>query len=221
VDQFNYRGTNYYGCSTQDHKKQGWCSVDQAFVGNWRDCDLSCRNEAGQIYIVQNVTAASLTATATARTLLSDEDAAPESNRFVVEFSPEALQYNVDDDLIQHLIRRKAFRGIEDGREEELGVNEITGFRVHKGDTEVGKAEMIPVGPEEKFEVHSEGKFGVHFTGKAPAIQAPFLSAFNMPFVAGVALLGVASLVTGFTRVLKSRQVLPYEVMEENQQPVE
>jgi len=217
VDQFNYRGTNYYGCSTQDHKKQGWCSVDQAFVGNWRDCDLSCRNAAGQIYTVQNVSASDLTATAAGGRRL--EEAAPESNRFVVEFSPDALQYNVDDDLIQHLIRRQAFRGMEDGREAELGVNEITGFRVHKGDTEVGKAEMIPVGPEEKFEVHSQGKFGVQITAKTPAIQAPFLAALNMPFVAGAALLGVASLVAGFTRVFKSRQ--SYVVVEENHLPVE
>jgi len=50
-----------------------------------------------------------------------------ESDRFSVRFT-EPLPYKVDSDLIQALISRGAFRGIEDGREAELGTPVITGF---------------------------------------------------------------------------------------------
>merc|ERR1719253_1681415 len=116
-----------------------------------------------------------------------EEETAPESDRFLAEFEPQALQYKVDEDLIHNLIRRQAFRGMEDGREAELGPLKIVSFHVHKGDTTPGKAKMIPVGLEEKFEWH------------APAIQ-PSVSLPITTLIAGATLLGITFLIAGFFR---------------------
>jgi len=229
-DEFQYRGTEYQGCSVEDHKNQGWCSVDRIFHGNWRNCYLTCQNSNGGSYTLQNYTDATYGAQTTpiennehkgfdwgklnpfAQRRLSEEEqeeeSAPESDRFLAEFEPEALQYKVDEDFIHHLTRRNAFRGLEDGREAELGPLKVVSFHVHKGDTTPGKAEMIPVGVEEKFEWH------------ASFIQPP-VSLPITTLTAGATILGITILIAGFFRMSKrSTQVLPYVAVDE-QAPVE
>jgi hypothetical protein len=143
-------------------------------------------------------------------TKVEKKQAVPETDRFVVEIDPKALAYKVDEDLIQALIRRKAFRGMEDGREAELGEVEITHFRLHHGeDSKPGNDEgMIPVGPEEKFEWDSHADY----SDKDEKATLPVASA-----AAGVAVLGIAGLIVAFYRG-KHSQVLPYLSVSE---PVE
>lgn len=137
---------------------------------------------------------------------------APESDRAVFEFAPEAnLQYKVDEDLIHGLLRRQAFRGVEDGREAELGEATITHFRLHKGDEKPREddSDFIAVGPEEKFEADISGT--ARFSIEQPRVN------IAMPtFVAGVTVLGISALAAGIYRVTKrTGQVLPYVTVEE------
>jgi hypothetical protein len=64
------------------------------------------------------------------RLLKSETEESGESDKFVVHFHPDALIYKVDEDLIQALIDRDVFRGLTDGREEQLGEVRITGFKI-------------------------------------------------------------------------------------------
>jgi hypothetical protein len=304
---FEYRGTDYQGCTIEDHDNRGWCSVGTPFAGNWRNCWLSCRNtQTGTHFTIKNlakvngkwgekgtiapsvpvapvaVGATTLAPTvplvtvkptaldqslvlgahvkctgtgdaaldgqtgtfigfdgaiakvnfgaaglkmipsvqcsrvnrrlATSPAKVEKKQTDPETDRFVVEIDPKALAYKVDEDLIQALIRRKAFRGMEDGREAELGEVQITHFRLHHGeDSRPGNDEgMIPVGPEEKFEWDSHTDYGDK--DETPQATFPVASA-----VAGVAVLSIAGLLVAFYRG-KQSQVLPYLSVSE---PVE
>jgi hypothetical protein len=90
------------------------------------------------------------------RRLSEKSDKAIEANRFLVSFQPGSLNYGLTDDFIRKLIRRQSFRGIEDGREAELGEVRITGFRIHSGNMpEVGKTVLLPAPTDiEKFEAN-------------------------------------------------------------------
>jgi hypothetical protein len=244
---FNYRGMDYYGCTTEDHGTRGWCSVDRKFQGNWHNCYLTCKNKYGQSYNIHdfkhvNIQTAPATRTGpmgqqsgggfidklknifTGGRRLSEkkEEDAPETDRFLVDFQKEGLQYKVDKALIHTLLKRGAFRGIEDGRERRLGTADITHFRLHYGDYEPSEddSKMIPVGAEQKFEVDMSGKdaeFGAEWSSPPISLKAPV----NVPFItmiAGAAVLGVAGLVAGVYRVKNSNgQVAPYVTVDESE----
>jgi len=212
VAQFNYRGTEYDGCTLVDHKNRGWCSVDSKFRGNWRDCELTCQDQTGapyKIHNVSNVDLSSNTPQGVGRKLEEENSHVHESDRFVVEFDPKAVQYKVDEALIHTLVQRNAFRGID-----EQDKASIVGFRLHHGDanpTEDNDAKWIAVGPERKFEVGEDtsnmGAFEMDFNIKA---MKPSPVSMALPtLLAGLAVLGVAALVAGFYRSKKS-QVRPY-----------
>jgi len=144
--------------------------------------------------------------------IAKEADPLPEVDRFYVEIDPKALSYKIDKDLMKELIRRKAFRGLEDGREKELGEAKITHFKLHRGDNLKHFEDddtMIPVGPEAKFEWDSH-------------VDTPFVEVkkkhanFAVAWVvAGVAVLSVAALAVGFYRSKQNGQVLPYMTVEE------
>jgi len=134
-----------------------------------------------------------------------------EVDRFMIEIDPKALSYNVDETLVQELLRRQGFRGLEDGREHELGEAKITHFRMHRSDLLKHADDddsMIPVGPEAKFEwdrhLDYEGE-------KKP--QSNLTIAW---VVAGVAVLSIATLAAGFYRSKRKSQVLPYLSVQAN-----
>lgn len=193
TDTFEYSGFTYNGCSVEDHGSRGWCSVDETFTGNWRNCELSCSAPNGTQYTLKNISNEMLAQDdqmpALSRKLQQD---APESNRFVVEFTPGSVQYKIDEDLIHALISRDAFRGIEDGREAHLGTARIVGFRLHRDNAEPTEDEngMIPVRFQEKFEMHIDDK----------SLVAQPSSSNSAMIVAGAAALGIFSLVAGIYR---------------------
>lgn len=139
------------------------------------------------------------------------EDPLALSDRFLVELAPSAVQYKVDKDLIQALIRRQAFRGIEDGRERELGAAKIVGFRLHDGDSKPSEDEsdMMPVGPEEKFEVDFTHHHKELIDGKPRQASLPLFT-----LVAGAAVLATAALVAGIHRLKHGAQAQPYVSVE-------
>jgi len=49
----------------------------------------------------------------------------------MIRFHPDAVVYKIDKDLISSLIENGAFRGLRDGREEDLGEAHIVGFKIH------------------------------------------------------------------------------------------
>lgn len=139
--KFYYQGTKFEGCSTKDHKGKGWCSVDRTFAGNWRNCVLICPNQGG-------------------RRLAEETEVAKEpeeTDHAVVQFEPGAVQYPVDEDLIHKLIKRQAFRGVEDGKEATHGELKIVGFRLLR-EAEDDQADFIPVGSEQKFEMDTRDR---------------------------------------------------------------
>lgn len=140
-----------------------------------------------------------------------------EVDRFIIEIDPKALSYKIDETLMQELLRRQGFRGLEDGREHELGKAKITHFRIHRGEplkhVERDDA-MIPVGSEAKFEWDSHIDYE-----DAQAPQASFTVAM---MVAGVAVLSIVALSAGSYLNKRSSQVLPYlSVQEPDTRPVE
>jgi hypothetical protein len=162
VSEFIYRGQAVTGCTIQDMNYRGWCSLDRLFSGNWRQCYLACNGrtlpEKEVDIIVDKLRAKAESEPWNPRTrrLSEKSDEATEANRFLVSFQPGSLNYGLTDDFIRKLIRRQSFRGIEDGREAELGEVKITGFRIHSGNTpEVGKTVLLPAPTDiEKFEAN-------------------------------------------------------------------
>jgi hypothetical protein len=148
---FIYRGTEVTGCTMRDNRFQGWCSLERTFAGNWRLCDLACMEPDGASAktvpddevdkIVDQLRKAAKKDEETTRRL-SDSDEPVIANRFAISFQPGSLNYELTEDFVRTLIRRQAFRGIEDGREAELGEAKIVGFRVSSG--EAGNSSLIP-----------------------------------------------------------------------------
>jgi len=235
AETFEYKGVDYQGCSIEDHKNRGWCSVDRKFSGNWHNCHLMC-NINGKEQIVTGPMSSGVKGPVDqaphgnaiqnffngltgGRRLESssdkkhNKDDTVESDRFLVEFTPEALHYKVDKDLIKTLVERQAFRGIEDGRERQLGEAKIVAFRLHEGDSKPSEddSDMITIGPEQKFEADL-----THHDEAAPQTAEPKegLQIAQLLSVAGLCVLGVAALVAGIHRVRRSSQVQPYDSVE-------
>lgn len=151
------------------------------------------------------------------RRLAEAAEPADETDRVSIEIDPKALSYVIDEDLIHELIRRKAFRGMGvDGKEAQLGENEITHFKLHRGDSEPGQSEgdMIAVAPEEKFEWDSHINYGTDAKSSAMARSA----------VVGVAVFAVlffAGLVAVVYRSSRTKQVVPYLLTDVAEEPVE
>merc|ERR1712070_970346 len=213
VEVFMYRGLQYSGCSLEDHGQKGWCSVDQKFQGNWRNCHPTCKNADGATFVEQNTTGLSLDSLEEPRRLATEPT---QSDRFLVSFRQGSVPYKIDEDLVQGLVRRSAFRGIEDGQEAKLGKASIIGFRLHKDGQEPTADEdgMIPVLPEEKFEFNGKETFKVKV--KIPLkLTSPTSKLPLAVIVAAIAALGITSLVVGIYRVSKSSvQVAPYMSVE-------
>jgi hypothetical protein len=164
ISEFIYRGAAVTGCTMRDHNFRGWCSLQREFRGNWRQCKLACI-EGGYGKTVPDADADQIVANLRAthhkqwHRRLSDSNVSHEpvmADRFLVSFQPNALNYGLTDDFVRTLIRREAFRGIEDGHEAELGEAKIIGFRIHSGETPVvGKSVLLPAPTDiEKFELN-------------------------------------------------------------------
>jgi len=80
----------------------------------------------------------------------ADEGEHPESSSFMIHFHPDAVLYKIDEQLVQSLIDRGAFSGLQDGREHHLGEASIVGFKIHHPETDRGETESketaAPVG---------------------------------------------------------------------------
>jgi len=234
-EKWNYKGRWVVGCTMEDHNLLGWCSTDQYFNGNWRNCYLNC---GGQIY--HNPEKYIITHGQPSRKLAEDEvvvmgEKEPRrlaeqaetktnmSNRFVVDFDRDALHYNIDQGLIRSLLARQAFRGIND----EQGEAKIVAFKVHTGDTKPGEAELEPVGPEEKFEyIEKSGKAidtTIHITPKSVDQK---LAQYNAGMMGGlpiaVAVVGavvLAALSVKGWRMFVQKSRTQYATVEANEQP--
>lgn len=151
------------------------------------------------------------------RRLAEATEPVEETDRVSIEIDPKALNYVIDEDLIHELIRRKAFRGMGvDGKEAQLGENEITHFKLHRGDSEPGQSEdeMIAVAPEEKFEWDSHIDYGTDAKPSALARSA-------VAGVAGFAVLFFAGLAAVVYRSSRTKQVAPYLLTDVAEEPVE
>jgi hypothetical protein len=234
-EQFTYKGVQITGCTMMDNDRVGWCSVDPVFQGNWRKCYLSCQDRTyhhPERFIVNKQPEQEGLLGAMPRRLEEKQESSNEekqdSDRFVVDFEREGVHYNIDEELIRSLLRRKAFRGMRDAQ----GEAEIVGFRVHTGDTKPGEVEMLPVGPEDKFEKDYYGKqvipdepsrfdfkASTNFIGASDATQPQIAANTEMNSlsitmaVAGIAVFAFASLVVGW-RFLKRQNGMPYASVE-------
>jgi hypothetical protein len=44
VSEFDYEGTHYFGCTTDDHKTP-WCSTSSPYTGSWTNCAYNCTTD--------------------------------------------------------------------------------------------------------------------------------------------------------------------------------
>jgi len=213
----------------RDHHFRGWCSIDRNFKGNWRNCDLVCtiggqaltQTEAKVDDIVNQMRENYKKTHLFGGRRLSDVDKPVRADRFVVSFQPGSLNYGLTNDFIRTLIRRQAFRGLEDGHEQELGEAKIVGFRIHSGETPVaGEAEMLPAPTDvERFEFNYTRKKGdpadFQFNSSIADIalaEAVANGSYEMPLLAvgaGIVVLIAALIVIGCC-LWKSRSKTDY-----------
>jgi hypothetical protein len=213
VQTFEYRSTDYQGCTMVDHKdKLGWCSIDRKFKGNWRACNLLCRNDADgttSLYAGKVVRGHITTHPSQTRRLFEDPDEdKPQTDRMLLEFvEPKEVPYRIDEDLIATLIKRKAFRGM-------AGDREIVAFRLHRNGSEPTDDEtgMIHIKPEQKYEV------GVEIGSYVTKLSAPTSKIPVTTIVGSVAIFAAVSLFAGVYRIKqRSAQVQPYTTVAEEE----
>jgi len=114
VKTFRYRGHDYTGCTRVNHWGGGaWCSKDEIYNGSYALCKSVCHVNQRRL-----------------------KDEADQFDRIVLSFSPDALHYRVDHDLLSTLVSRGSFGTFSDGREHELGEARIVGFKIQYDDVD-------------------------------------------------------------------------------------
>jgi len=117
-----------------------------------------------------------------------------EVSSVMVTFNPEAVIYKVDKALLHALVKRGAFEGLADGREDQLGEVHISGFKLHHPN---GLVEYDDLSEDEELEQQAD------FT----ALPAPTIGC-----IVAVAVVGFAAVRFG----LQSRgsQQMKYEQVD-------